>query len=120
MIEDIYQQTNKNILNSDIKTVENLQNNTKFMVSFSSSMELKSKSIKNFLFENVYNHKNLIKKRQNVEKINSELFNYFYNSPDKLPLDWRKIDEPIERIICDYISGMTDRYASRLFRGIYE
>ena len=62
----------------------------------------------------------LVLKRDNVEKIISKLFKYFYISPNKLPLDWRKIDEPIERIICDYISGMTDRYASRLFKGIYE
>ena len=30
------------------------------------------------------------------------------------------INEPIERIICDYISGMTDRYASRLHKDLYE
>ncbi len=120
MIDDIYQQTNLNIKKSAISTIEDIQNNENFVVSFSPSMELESKSIKSFLFDNVYNHKNLIKKRQNVEKIISKLFKYFYQTPDKLPLDWRNIDEPIERIICDYISGMTDRYASRLFRGIYE
>tara|TARA_Y100001970_G_scaffold291497_1_gene428864 strand:- start:1526 stop:2647 length:1122 start_codon:yes stop_codon:yes gene_type:complete len=119
MIEDIYQQTNLNIKKSEILTKEDLQNNENFIVSFSPSMEEKSKSIKSFLFENVYNHKNLINKRTDVEKIISKLFKFFYESPNKLPLDWRKIDEPIERIICDYISGMTDRYASRLFRSIY-
>ena len=41
-------------------------------------------------------------------------------SPNKLPDDWRSINEPIERVICDYISGMTDRYASRLHKDLYE
>ena len=63
---------------------------------------------------------NLIDKRQNVEKIISNLFKYFYKSPNKLPDDWRSINEPIERVICDYISGMTDRYASRLHKDLYE
>ena len=55
-----------------------------------------------------------------LKKLFQNYSNIFITSPNKLPLDWRKIDEPIERIICDYISGMTDRYASRLFKEIYE
>jgi len=120
MIEDVYNQTNQNILDLDIKTNEDFQNHNNFIVSFSPNMQSKAKDIKSFLFDNVYNHQNLIEKRQNVEKIISDLFKYFYNSPNKLPDDWRSIDEPIERIICDYISGMTDRYASRLHKDLYE
>tara|TARA_Y100001970_G_scaffold124366_1_gene153987 strand:- start:4201 stop:5322 length:1122 start_codon:yes stop_codon:yes gene_type:complete len=119
MIDDIYKQTTKNIIDSKINDIEQLQNHKCFLVSFSSSMSEQSKKIKSFLFENVYNHKNLINKRNNVEKIILDLFNFFYNSPNKLPSDWRKINEPIERIICDYISGMTDRYASRLHEDLY-
>ena len=109
MIEDIYNQTNKNILDLEIKTKIDLQNCNDFIVTFSPSMQSKTKDIKSFLFENVYNHQNLLDKRQNVEKIISNLFKYFYKSPNKLPRDWRSINEPIERVICDYISGMTDR-----------
>ena len=120
MIEDIYNQTKKNILDFDIKTKKDLQKYNKFVVTFSPSMQSKAKNIKSFLFDNVYNHQNLLDKRQNVEKIISDLFKYFYNSPNKLPEDWRSINEPIERVICDYISGMTDRYASRLHKDLYE
>ena len=120
MIEDIYKQTNKNIFNLNIKSKEEFQNYNNFIVTISPIMTSNSKDIKSFLFENVYNHQNLLDKRKNVEKIISNLFEYFYNSPNKLPNDWRHINEPIERIICDYISGMTDRYASRLHKDLYE
>ena len=100
-------------------STQNLLENNNFLVSFSSSMNDKTKQIKSFLFDNVYNHWNLIDKRQSVEKIISDLFKYFINSPDKLPNDWRNFKEPLERIICDYISGMTDRYASRLHKDLY-
>jgi len=120
MIEDIYKQTNKNILDLKIKTKEEFQNYKNFIVTFSPLMSSKSKDIKSFLYDNVYNHQNLLDKRQNVEIIISNLFKYFYNSPNKLPNDWRTINEPIERVICDYISGMTDRYASRLHKDLYE
>ena len=103
-----------------IKKKEDFQNYNNFIVTFSPSMQFKTKDIKLFLFDNVYNHQNLLDKRQNVEKIISNLFKYFYKSPNKLPGDWRSINEPIERVICDYISGMTDRYASRLHKDLYE
>ena len=120
MIEDIYKQTNKNIQDLNIKTKNEFKNYNNFIVTFSPLMNSKSKDIKSFLFDNVYNHQNLLDKRQNVEKIISDLFKYFSTNPNKLPNDWRKINEPIERIICDYISGMTDRYASRLYKDLYE
>ena len=120
MIQDIYNQTCKSIINLEINTKKDLQNCNQFIVSFSPSMQSKANDIKSFLFDNVYNHQNLLDKRQNVEKIISNLFKYFYKSPNKLPDDWRSINEPIERVICDYISGMTDRYASRLHKDLYE
>ncbi len=89
MIEDIYNYTNKNILNLEIKSKKDLQNCNNFIVTFSPSMQSKANDIKTFLFDNVYNHKNLINKRQNVEKIISNLFKYYYKSPNKLPDDWR-------------------------------
>ena len=120
MIEDIFTQTSKNIKIFNIKNHVDFQNHENFIVTFSPSMISKSRNIKSFLFKNVYNHNNLLNKRENAEKIILNLFTYFYNSPNKLPQDWQNKNEPLERIICDYISGMTDRFASRLHKELYE
>ena len=78
--------------------------------------------IKNFLYDNVYEHTKLKQRRNEVENIITKLFDYFLKNFDKLPKDWsvQKIQESKNRIICDYISGMTDRYASRLYKSLYE
>ena len=76
--------------------------------------------IRDFLFKNVYNHQSLLIRRKRAEKIILQLFNYFKLNQDKLPKDWIKQNQEIERVICDYISGMTDRFASRLYSSIYE
>ena len=57
-----------------------------------------------------------------VENIIKKLFDYYLKNFDKLPKDWsiQKKEESENRIICDYISGMTDRYASKLYKSIYE
>ena len=121
MIADIYKQTKFNIKKYNLNTFQEVENHSGFVVEFSKEMQDNSKIIKNFLFENVYNHRSLLLKRQKVETIIIKLFNYFYKNSNKLPSDWIKnSDLPIERIICDYISGMTDRYASRLYKDIYD
>ena len=120
MINDVVTQSAINVNDNNIKTLEDIQNHNNFIVLFSLSMNKKSKEIKSFLFDHVYNHKNLQEKRLDVENIISNLFKFFYNTPNKLPVDWQNKNEPLERIICDYISGMTDRYASRLHKELYE
>ena len=88
------------------------------------SNNMKSDSIKisKFLYKNVYNHPKLIKKRTNSENTILKLFEYFEKNFDQLPIDWlsRNKKQSKHRIICDYISGMTDRYASKLYRSLYE
>ena len=63
-----------------------------------------------------------IKKRLKVEKITKKLFKYYIENFHRLPKDWfvQEKHETKFRIICDYISCMTDRYASKLYKSIYE
>ena len=49
-----------------------------------------------------------------------KLFSYFKNNNNKLPIDWINLNVEIERLICDYISGMTDRFALNLYKEIHE
>ena len=77
---------------------------------------------KDFLYTNVYNHPNIYKKKNEAKKIIMKLFEYFINNFNSLPDDWLLLEknEKKHRIICDYISGMTDRYVFKLYESIYE
>ena len=79
-------------------------------------------SIKKFLFDSVYNNPKFLTKRNESEEIVINIFNYFKKNFHKLPKDWLNQEKfyQKERIICDYISGMTDRYAFKLYKSIYE
>ena len=121
MIMDIYEQTKKILEKLDLKSLETIRNHSNFVVCMSNEMHSNCLSIKDFLNENVYNHKSLLIKRKKAEEIIVKLFKYFESNPNKLPEDWKsKKNNAIERNICDYVSGMTDRYASRLYSSIYE
>ncbi len=122
MVNDIIINSNKNILNNNIKDINDVFNSKTFLISMSEKMKNDSVLIKNFLYDNVYNHSKLKQKRNEVENIIRKLFDYYLKNFDKLPKDWslQKKEESENRIICDYISGMTDRYASKLYKSIYE
>ena len=122
MINDIIINSNKNIITNNIKDISDVFKSKTFLISMSEKMKNDSVLIKNFLYVNVYNHSKLKQKRNEVENIITKLFDYYLKNFDKLPKDWslQKKEESENRIICDYISGMTDRYASNLYKSIYE
>lgn len=121
IIMDIYEHTRKIIDKLELKSLKDVRDHSSFVVSMSEEMNSNCLSIRDFLYENVYNHKSLLIKRKRAEEIIVKLFNYFETNPNKLPEDWKdKKNNAIERNICDYVSGMTDRYASRLYNSIYE
>lgn len=76
-----------------------------------------------FLFASVYTNPVAKGEEGKAEKLLEMLFSYFTENPDKLPSEYKELlengDEPVERIVCDYISGMTDRYAVNKFHQLF-
>ena len=122
MINDIISNSLINIDKNQINTINDVKKHEGFLINMSDKMKNECSDIRSFLFDNVYNHKKLLQKRQDSEKIIFKLFKFFEKNFNQLPEDWLlKIKfEDKNRIICDYISGMTDRYASKLYKKIYE
>ena len=122
MVNDIIKNSEQNIQRKNIKNINDICKNKNFLISMSKQMKVNSTIIKDFLYNNVYNHSKLKQKRNDVEKIVMKLFKYFLENFKSLPEDWllQEKYESKHRIICDYISGMTDRYASKLYRAIYD
>ena len=77
--------------------------------------------LRSFLFENVYLNPIAKSEENKAKDMLAFLFEYFVKNPDKMPeLYVRNIgEESVERCVCDYISGMTDRYAIDLYRELF-
>ena len=122
MINDIKTNSLDNIGKFNIKNIEDIKSHDTFVISMSKKMKNECLEIRSYLYNNVYNHPKLLEKKSNAEMIIFKLFKYFEKNFDKLPMDWLSESESDikERIICDYISGMTDRYASKLYKSIYD
>lgn len=77
--------------------------------------------LRSFMFERVYLSKSVKKEEDKSKGVVKTLYEYFLNNIDKMPEEYlRMLDKSDrERVVCDYIAGMTDRYAIRLFEEIY-
>jgi len=122
MINDIIENSVKIINEFKIVTINDVKIRQNFIILMSNQMKNECLEIRSYLYENVYNHPKLLEKKSNSEEIIFKLFKYFEKNFEKLPKDWlaKGESELKQRVICDYISGMTDRYASKLYKSIYE
>tara|TARA_B100000886_G_scaffold231995_1_gene162012 strand:- start:5916 stop:7055 length:1140 start_codon:yes stop_codon:yes gene_type:complete len=118
MVRDIILTTQKNIKNNKIKTLNDVYNSKYPIVCFSRKMKLFDKKIKNFLRKKMYYHKNVKINTNQGKKIISKLFKSIKENPKRY-INVSKYDKSnILRSICDFIAGMTDRYAINLYKKI--
>lgn len=101
------------IKNSGCKSVSDVREQEKRLVLFSSEMEEKNEELKTFLLRHLYCHYRVIRMEEKAKRIIKDLFDAYLSRPEQLPPQfYLKINSwGLKRVICDYIAGMTDRYA---------
>ena len=91
------------------------------IVKMSSEIEKSTRDLREYMFENIYIGSKAKEEEAKVQYIIKELYNHFINNPRDIPNEIRtKLPkEDIHRIVCDYIAGMTDRYALNRYKYIF-
>ena len=118
MVKDIIITTQKNIKKYKIKSINDVYKSKYPIVSFSKKMKLFDKKIKKFLKRKMYYHKKVKVNTNKGKMIINRLFRSIKKNPQKY-INVSKYDKSnIARIICDFIAGMTDRYAINLYNRI--
>jgi dGTPase len=124
LVTDIIHNTTERVQRSGIKTVADVRRHPEELAAFSGPCRKDFLDMKRYLFENMYRHPRVTRMEAKAAKVLQELFHLYENDPDILPLNTReKIKnkvEPVRRIICDYIAGMTDRFAIEEYEKLTE
>lgn len=121
MVEDLIVQTTKNIEKAGVQTLKDVRDCKTPLAGYSTEMSTQNKELKKFLWERMYTHYRVVRMEEKAKRILSDLFHAYIARPEQLPKEFfdRLREETPPRIICDYIAGMTDRYAldehSKLF-----
>jgi dGTPase len=122
MVQDLVTETSARIARLKPKSADDVREAGQPMVGFSPHMTREIAELRAFLFSEFYLHPRIKTIMSGAQKVVSDLYAYFTVNPDKLPESWRKAaaeGEP-ERVISDFVAGMTDRLAMETHRGLFD
>jgi dGTPase len=118
MVSDVIKTTQKNIKLNNIKSLKDIYNFDRQIVCFSGKMKNFDITIKRFLKQKMYFHRSVNAKTNYGKLIIKNLFLLIKKKPKNYINISKYKNLSIERIICDYIAGMTDRFAINLYKKI--
>lgn len=123
-VTDLLRETAGRIQKAAAKSVADVRRCSEELAALSPDFLHEHLEMKRYLFNHMYRHPKVTRMEAKSTKVIQELFRLYESNPDILPTNTReKIRnklEPPKRIICDYIAGMTDRYAIEEFEKLTE
>jgi len=121
-VSDLVAQTERNIKKYRITSLERARRLPHRIVAFSDAMGEARKPLRLFLAKNLYQHYRVVRMSNKAYRFINELFKVYVDKPEQLPptTQSRLKKEDTYRVICDYIAGMTDRYALDEYKRFFE
>ena len=121
-VTDLLEQSLKNLRRLKIRKPEQAMKQKDFLISFSDSIDKKRRVLRDFLREKLYRHYRVVRMSDKAGRFLRALFQVYIATPEQLPPSFQKRlkNESSHRVICDYIAGMTDRYAQDEYRKFFE
>ena len=108
MVNDIITECNRNSAQFNLRNASDVRRLGQPLVVFSRQMDQQNRALQLFLNERMYRHEKVEEIMARARRVMHDLFDAYMNDPKLLPTDWQD-GQP--RQVCDFIAGMTDRYA---------
>ncbi|MGZ3377427.1 MAG: deoxyguanosinetriphosphate triphosphohydrolase [Phenylobacterium sp.] len=124
MVADVLAETRRRAAADRVGSAEDVRVLDHALVAFSRDMAEDLSALRSFLMERMYRHWKVNRTRSQARRMLAEMFQLFLAEPDVLPAEWYartqgKGEAGRARVVCDYIAGMTDRYAIQEHRNLF-
>lgn len=129
MVQDVLAESRRRLQSINAGSPDDIRMAKTAVVAFSKDMNERVEELRSFLFDRMYRHYTVMRVRAKAERVINDLFYAFFDRYNLLPDHWqRRVEEaggtledtPRARIVCDYIAGMTDRYAFREHERLFD
>lgn len=120
-VTDLLENTLSLIKREGIKTVKEVREYPGLIATFSHTLAEQKKNLQEFLYKNVYQHYRVARMSDKAKRFLEELFMAFIKNPKQLPIEYQKwVEETgLYQGVCDYIAGMTDRFAQDEYKKLF-
>jgi dGTPase len=117
-VTDLICNTQANIQAAGVHSIADVRAHPDRLVSFSATVDSQRRQAKSFLYATLYYSPALDSDKKEGERVIRDLFEFWMSNPENLPPGYREKtgQEPLQRIICDYIAGMTDTYIHKQYQ----
>src|SRR5574341_624744 len=112
-VRDLIEATQANLMSARVQSVEDVRRAGRRLVGYFDEMAGRVRELKQFLLHNMYRHYRVVRMGDKAGRILRDLFQSYVNEPGQLPPHYQEqvLRDGVERAVCDYIAGMTDRFA---------
>jgi dGTPase len=122
LVTDLIESTAANVERARVGSLEELRRHPDRLAVFGPEIERERRRAKEFLYRELYDSPELRPEKDMAERIVTELFEHWIENPAALPESYRDKGkrEPLPRVVCDYIAGMTDHYIREQHRRVFD
>ena len=124
MVDDVLAETERRVRADKVGSAEDVRVLSHALISFSRDMAEDLSALRRFLTERMYRHWKVNRTRSQARRMLAEIFKLYMAEPDVMPTEWRQRAEGRDesgraRVVCDYVAGMTDRFAIEEHRRLF-
>jgi dGTPase len=112
-VTDLVTSTDSRLKESSAQSPVEIQKLSYNVIGFSEEMRRRNRELKDFLYNKMYRNFRVVRMQVKAERLVEKIFNAYCNEPSTMPGQFQSFinQRGLERTVCDYIAGMTDRYA---------
>ncbi|MFW6107949.1 MAG: deoxyguanosinetriphosphate triphosphohydrolase, partial [bacterium] len=127
---DLLEHSSEQVRRAGVETADQARDLDHRLIGFSPAMQPRKRQLEDFLFENVYHHYRVMRMATKAKRFLIELFQAYVEGPEQLDPSaqarigeetaaGRSPEDALYRVVCDYIAGMTDRFAQDEYRRLF-
>jgi dGTPase len=124
LVRDVTKTTAERLKAANPRSPLELQQMDHHVIGHSEEMSEMVHELRTFLYQNMYRHYRVIRMAQKAERFLTDLFNAYIIEPEQLPDSTKaRLDDEedsLHRVVCDYIAGMTDRFALQEYQKLFD
>ena len=120
-VRDLIEESQGRISESGVASASEVRGAQQALIALSSEMQRMKQEMQQFLRARLYRHYRTLKMAEKGKRFIESIFEEYRREPGQLPEEHRArmVDEGADRIICDYIAGMTDRYCMQEYARLF-